>query len=268
MKGDDFRAGFDGAYSQFIENGLFFESPDYYRRYKSRYYAIIEQIAALGIPRGSRLVEFGGGQVAILASRLLGTESTVCDVSEHYREGIEGAGVAFAAFDLVKDAPPGNADLPIGTFDVAVLSEVIEHLPVPPYVALEKVRAMLRSGAWLVLTTPNLHSIRNAVYLLLGRRLFGHFFYPAEGEYCESHVVEYSRSHLVWQLERAGFSDIRAEFRQFHHTPYSRVFRVLYGIGRPMFYVPRFRQSLLAVARNGPGNADLPIGTFEGKDAP
>lgn len=258
MKGDGFRAEFDDVYSRFIENGPFFESPDYYRRYKSRYYAIIEQIAALGIPRGSRLVEFGGGQVAVLASKLLGTESTVCDVSERYREGIEGAGVAFAAFDLVKNAPPAQ-----DAFDAAVLSEVIEHLPVPPYVALEKVRAMLRSGAWLVLTTPNLYSIRNTVYLLLGRRLFGHFFYPVEGEYCANHIVEYSRSHLVWQLERAGFSDIRVEFRQFHHTPYSQVFRVLYGIGHPVFCVGRFRQSLLAVARNCGGGP-----TDKGKDAP
>jgi SAM-dependent methyltransferase len=190
--------------------------------------------------------------VAVLASKLLGMKATVYDISDRYRRHIEDAGLHFAVFDLTKDPPNPKPQTPNPTFDAAVLSEVIEHLPVPPYVALEKVRAMLRPRAWFVLTTPNLYSIRNTVYLLLGRRLFGHFFYPAEGEYCESHVVEYSRSHLIWQLERAGFSDIRVEFRQFHHTTYSRVFRMLYAIGRPLFYVPRFRQSLLAVARNGP----------------
>jgi hypothetical protein len=63
------------------------------------------------------------------------------------------------------------------------------------------------------------------------------------------HVIEYSKDHLEWQLNRAGFSQIQVALEQFHHHPNRILPRILSWMFYPLFVVPRFRDNLLATAR-------------------
>ncbi len=56
--------------------------PDYYARYKSRYYAIVQAIKSLQLKQNASLFEIGGGQVGILCNKIMGVEGTVGDVSD------------------------------------------------------------------------------------------------------------------------------------------------------------------------------------------
>jgi 2-polyprenyl-3-methyl-5-hydroxy-6-metoxy-1,4-benzoquinol methylase len=132
-------------------------------------------------------------------------------------------------------------------FDVVFFSEVIEHLPMPGYIALERLRSVLRPGGLLICTTPNLYRLRNVVYMALGKQIFDYFQLPDE-EHSLSHVIEYSRDHLHWQFEKAGFNQINIEHCQMPHSPTNPLYRPLALLGAPLHIVPRWRDNLLAIA--------------------
>ena len=126
-------------------------------------------------------------------------------------------------------------------------SEVIEHLPIPAHIVLEKLKHALKPGGLLIVSTPNLYRLRNVVYMALGKRIFDYMRMPDEKGL--GHVLEFSLEHLQWQLERAGYAEIEIARRQFPHHPTNPVFRVMSWIGYPLFLVPRFRDNLVATGR-------------------
>jgi SAM-dependent methyltransferase len=167
--------------------------------------------------------------------------STVGDLWDTCFPTLRAAGVDTFICNLAKH------DLPFdGSFDVVLLSEVIEHLPVPGHIALNRLRAALRPGGLLVCSTPNLYRLRNVVFLALGRPIFDHFDEPGDAGF--GHVLEYSAEHLLWQFEQAGFTDIQLSLQDFRHDPTRRSDRALAWLGKPLLAVPRFRDNLLVTA--------------------
>ena len=76
-----------------------------------------------------------------------------------------------------------------GRFSGVLCSEVLEHVA-RPWVALPKLRAVIRPGGWLVLTTL--------------------FCFPEHG--FPDDFYRYTRSGLALLLEDAGFTDITTEY--------------------------------------------------------
>lgn len=54
--------------------------------------------------------------------------------------------------------------------------------------------------------------------MAMGRAIFDYFRYPDENV-AIIHVLEYSRDHLDWQINKAGFTRCRVEYSQMHHSP-------------------------------------------------
>jgi SAM-dependent methyltransferase len=95
-----------------------------------------------------------------------------------------------------------SADLDLGPepFDLAICSEVLEHVA-EPHGLLAAIRDRLSPDGILVLSTPNLAIVRpEAEQEALGRALSPGF-----------HMVLYSRDALVRVLEKAGFAAVRVE---------------------------------------------------------
>lgn len=235
------RQAFDRAYQRYICEGTFQEVPEYYPRYKSRYEAIVRQYAEVAGAPPLDVLEVGGGQHALLAKALWNDRAVVADIPGKHFDYLKSQGVETAAWNLVSNDQPFE-----NRFDAILFSEVIEHLPIPGHVVLERLRKALRPGGILVLSTPNLYRLRNVVYMALGINMFDHFTMPTD--HGLGHVLEYSEDHLRWQLETAGFQNLQIKLRQFHHTPTKLRDRVLSVVGYPLFLYPRFRDNLLAVA--------------------
>ncbi|GAA1945721.1 class I SAM-dependent methyltransferase [Amycolatopsis minnesotensis] len=232
-------SAFTSAFDEVVLAGSWQEESHYYPRYRTRYEAVLRRFAALAPSSPVRVLEVGGGQLAALASRLWDDHVTVADIDETCFATLASQGIETFRFNLARDAAPVGRE-----YDVVLLSEVIEHLPVPGHSAFSRLNAVLRPGGTLVCTTPNLYRLRNVVYLATGRPIFDHFDEPSdEGR---GHVLEYSAEHLRWQLERAGFDGVSVELHEFAHTPNRRADRVLSKIGKPLLRVPRFRDNLLA----------------------
>jgi SAM-dependent methyltransferase len=234
---------FDAAYMRFIAQDSYpFGTPAYYARYKSRYKMLLERFCRLAPAVPVDVLDVGGGQLALLANKMWGDRSSVSDLpGEKQLEYLSTLGITPLIWNLCRQEQPC-----VAAYDFIFFSEVIEHLPIPGYLPLQLLRKALKPGGTLICSTPNLYRLRNVVQMALGRPITDYWQEAGNGSL--GHVIEYSRDHLKWQLERAGFQRCVVEYRQMHHSPMDPVYRVMSWIGYPLFLVPRFRDNLVAVA--------------------
>lgn len=152
-------------------------------------------------------------------------------------------GVQKNHWNLCKAHPPA---IFVGRFDFVFFSEMIEHLPIPRYIALEQLRKVLKPAGIIICTTPNLHRLRNVLFMALGREVFDQFQY-ADEDVSLGYVIEYSRDHLDWQMKNAGFAKSRVEYSQMNHLPTNPLLRPLAWLGYPLHVVPAWRDNLEAI---------------------
>lgn len=241
------RADFDRAYAASIGHERYVEIPRYYVLQKPRYFRTLEALAALPMPRPASILEIGGGQMAVLSHLLFGDKGTVGDISETYAEPVLKRGVGFMVCNLLQ-----IPDEPRGPFDLIVLCEVIEHLPVPGYTVLEKLARWLAPGGRILMTTPNFYRLRNVVRLALGLKMHDRFQYPEPGVGL-GHQLEYSRDHLAWQIERAGLEVEYCRIQQLANRGHSLATDAARFACAPLLaLVPRWRDGLVACARKAP----------------
>lgn len=107
---------------------------------------------------------------------------------------------------LVPDAPLAQCDsdraLPYreDSFDIILMSEVIEHVASPEFTLRECYR-VLRAGGAVAMTTPNLWDARRLYYPALGK--------VWSGEADATHQTLFNPQTLRRVLERAGFRRVR-----------------------------------------------------------
>lgn len=235
---------FDTAYAEHICTGVFQEEGDYYPRYIARYRDVMQLYASLAPPGRQDVLDIGGGQFAVLASKIWGDNAHMADIGGPHLEKLRGIGITPHQWNLVKvDAPFEEK------FDTIFFSEVLEHLLISSPIVLGRLRQCLKPGGLLICTTPNLHRLRNVAYMIMGRQIFD-FFRTDPREKGVGHVTEFSREHLAWHLTSAGYRDINVEFRNIAHSPVSLFDRVGYLLGKPITWIPRYRDCLFATGRN------------------
>jgi len=236
---------FDAVYSEVVCNHFGLSAPpDYCSRYRSRYKTLMKRFCDLASPSPMDVLDIGGGQLALLCKKLWNDRACVADLLPPLFAYLETQGVETVQWNLCKPLQPL-----VARFDIIFFSEVIEHLPLPGHIALEKLRRALKPNGIVICSTPNFYRLRNLVYLALGLRIHDYFHMPEDRGL--GHVIEYSRDHLQWQFKKAGFKDCRVEYCQMHHCPTNPVFRLISWIGYPLFLIPRFRDNLLAIAYAG-----------------
>ena len=135
------RSQFDEIYDTKIVDGGFFESDEYYRNERERYWRTLQLLCRVMPSAPARIFEIGGGQIALLCKSLFGDECTVGDISEQYILPIRESGIDFVTFNLTEtDAREIGQQ-----YDIVLLLEVIEHIPLPGYVVMEKLKPLLAS---------------------------------------------------------------------------------------------------------------------------
>ncbi len=159
---------------------------------------------------------------------------------------------------------PGNPDLKDKNYphvlpaednsvDLIFATEIIEHLTCPLHM-LHEANRLLKPGAILTLTTPNITRIGNVFKLLVGRstndRLAKVGYANREDEW-RPHVREYSMEELQMLLQTAGFRVQQGMFLMKDETRFNiRPFKQkLIDLAKVPFYlVPHLRGDLLIVA--------------------
>jgi 2-polyprenyl-3-methyl-5-hydroxy-6-metoxy-1,4-benzoquinol methylase len=238
------RRQFVEIYESCVVGGGFFESDQYYRNERERYWRSLELLCQTMPAAPTRILEIGGGQLALLCKKLFHDDCTVADISERYKLPIRQADIAFMTLDLVDPTPSKVGQ----EFDVILLLEVIEHIPLPGYVVLNRITRFLKPGGIIFITTPNLFRIRNLIRMFLGVEFIDRFMLPEPGQSL-GHQLEYSADHLRWQLQRADMEILMLEHDSLGRTGHSAKARLARRLLAPLEIRPLWRDGLVAVAR-------------------
>jgi len=241
------RSEFDKIYDSRIVGGGFMEADEYYKLEKERYWRSLELLCQLDIPHPARILEIGGGQLAVLCKLLFGDDCTVADISQTYIAPMQEADIRFVTFSLLNSKPNAIAD----EFDVVILLEVIEHIPLPGYVVIERIKQFIRPGGIFFLTTRNLFRLRNLGRMILGIEFLDHFTLPSYEGHGLGHQLEYSAKHLGWQIQRAGMEIVMLKEDNLGARGHSIKARLARTLMAPLALRPIWRDGLVAVARKG-----------------
>ena len=181
-------------------------------------------------------------------------------ISDSFRSWAEAAGISVEEADLdpfyarkgvVEPLPHTDASI-----DLVVASEIFEHL-ISPLPFLEESARVLKPGALLLLTTPNVSNIGSLIRLLRGEsnheRLLRSPMFLREDEW-RGHIRLYSKSELQWLAGRYGLEMIE---HHYYHDDYPLHVLSRRGVGvvmqrllrRAFGIVPWFRGGQLAMFR-------------------
>ena len=132
---------FAERFDRLVVDGKFNEERTYYPRYRSRYEDLLRRYAAQAPECSQRVLDVGGGQLALLCRAMWGDDAHAADIGGEHLAYLSDQGVGTTYWNLCATDQPFDS-----SFDVVFFSEVIEHLPVPGHVVLERLRLALRSG--------------------------------------------------------------------------------------------------------------------------
>jgi glycosyltransferase involved in cell wall biosynthesis/SAM-dependent methyltransferase len=141
-----------------------------------------------------------------------------------HREVTSEQGEAFACeidhFDAEKDPFP----YPDGHFSTVLCCELLEHLFEDPMHLMGEINRILKPGGHLVLTTPNVASLRAISAILQGYHpgFFHAYIKPPEGsdEVDARHNREYAPREIHQLLENSGFEVTLLETGEFRDEPH------------------------------------------------
>lgn len=180
----------------------------YLLNHKSRIASDLD-IAKDYVIKSSRILECGS--VPLIFTTALSHcnfNVTGCDIApERYADTIDKVGLSIVKCDIETEQLPFED----GTFDAVVFNELFEHLRINPIFTLLEVRRIMKPGAILMLSSPNLRSLAGIINFLLKNKA-----YSCSGntyvEYLKlerlghmGHVREYTTTEVIEFLENIGF---------------------------------------------------------------
>jgi SAM-dependent methyltransferase len=136
------------------------------RKSRWRYRDSLRMIAPeLGDPGDRRFLDVGGGHLAWFAAARFPGRTFAADLGATFVAEAHALGVETCRWDLTADATP----FPDGSFDIVAFTEVLEHLPPPPFPYVRRVAATLKPGGLLLFSVPNMVALLKRVKFLFGR---------------------------------------------------------------------------------------------------
>jgi glycosyltransferase involved in cell wall biosynthesis/SAM-dependent methyltransferase len=159
-------------------------------------------------------------------------------------------------FDAEKDPFP----YPDAHFSTVLCGELIEHLFTDPMHLMSEVNRILKPGGHLVLTTPNIASLRAISAILQGYHpgFFHAYIKPAEGasEVDARHNREYAPREIHQLLENSGFEVTLLETGEFRDEPHPEFGWILHLLDRYRVSTDLRGDGIYAVGRKTGGVKD------------
>jgi 2-polyprenyl-3-methyl-5-hydroxy-6-metoxy-1,4-benzoquinol methylase len=162
------------------------------------YASVLARVQTLGLPLGAKILDApcGDGEVSIELAKLGFEVSAVDMVDELLPEARVFLGSRFRVANMTRPLP-----WPDASFDVILCIEGIEHLE-DAFAFLREIWRLLRPGGILIVTTPNIISLRSRV------RFFGSGFYN-----CDPRPLDESARHPMHHIGLRTFPELRYMLR-------------------------------------------------------
>ncbi len=123
---------------------------------------------------------------------------------------------------------------PDGSFDVVLCCEMLEHLVCDPMGVIAEINRVLKPAGLLLLTTPNMASLKSVEYSLRGESPYIYGQYEPGGRPTDHHNREYTANEVERLLELGGFRIERLFTRESWWKPDHSLFRLLASHGLPI----------------------------------
>jgi 2-polyprenyl-3-methyl-5-hydroxy-6-metoxy-1,4-benzoquinol methylase len=157
-----------------------------------------------------KLLDMGAGSGRLTAKlKKIGYLVHACDVEPHH----------FQPKDIKIDFADGNQKLPYKTksFDYILAIELIEHLE-NPWIFIREAHRILKPNGILILSTPNVESLRGKYSFVLGRPLpyFSYKFYKD---------INHITPIISWNLDRMTENKFKLIGKKYkmHHIPRTNI---------------------------------------------
>jgi SAM-dependent methyltransferase len=212
------------------------EHTEYLDFHKKRFYQTLKFISETRCNENPKLLEVGAGYLSILSKLIFNCSVSAIDKVVGWEVLLDEFSIPMKECDLLKDELPYEAN----TFDIVLHCEVLEHLPVPPYKTLLKIKKVMKNNGMLIISTPNIAAIAKRIKGILGMSpldLFG----DTGGE-TFTHVREYTLKELKWHLEKSGFKIITKKIVQSWDHGFMNIFY-------PLLIFPYFRDNIFIIAK-------------------
>lgn len=191
-----------------------------YRKFHRHRLAFDLRTVARRFHSSAAILEVGGAPFVLTgALAKIGYRIRCVDVDpERFAKFIECEGLDIQKIDIERQSLPYSDR----GFDLVLFNEVFEHLRVDPIFTLSEVHRVMKPGGTLLLSTPNMRSMRGLWMLLVkhtsshaGRDLFTEYGYLRQLGHM-GHVREYTAREVEGFLERIGFAIHATHFRHSH----------------------------------------------------
>jgi 2-polyprenyl-3-methyl-5-hydroxy-6-metoxy-1,4-benzoquinol methylase len=158
------------------------------------YASVLQRVQSLGLSRGAKILDApcGDGEISIELAKLGFEISAVDMVDELLPEARTALANRFRIADMTRPLP-----WPDASFDVILCVEGIEHLE-DAFAFLREMHRLLEPGGILIVTTPNIISLRSRT------RFFGSGFYN-----CDPRPLDETARHPMHHIGLRTFSELR-----------------------------------------------------------
>lgn len=223
-----------------------------------RFSKLLELVAPLQGP--ARLLDVGPTPFTLLVKESFPEhEVWALDRTDLLRERFTRRGVHFESCNL------DDAKLPFddGFFDLAIFTEVLEHVFAPPSEVLREFHRILRPGAKLLLGVPNIARLGNRLRMILGRSPLPDADHQMNKDWVHGHghIHEFTRKEITSLCRASGF----AVDQTWMMSPRPGQVRMGGGGGAAglvcdvaCLFVPAFRYHILLDCRKLPSNTPAP----------
>ncbi len=186
---------------------------DYFRTSATRFQRLIERTRQLAKP-GARIAEVGPAYGPVLLSlKHSGYDVTAYEMPEaipSYAAVLREEAVPIIPWDLhMSDVQ--------GSFDVVIVSEVLEHLQIGLTAAIGKLARLLAPGGTLLITVPNAYNLPNILRIIRGINIQEPF---GDSAAVKNGVVIDSRIHPREPVMGEMLTAVKAAGLTVSHTSY------------------------------------------------
>lgn len=200
------------------------EAEDYLYNAWNRLQTVMEWLALLEREGTKRVLELGSNPyfLTLLIQKHFHFEMELANFFGNPQENgrhvqsVEGAGekheFPFQHFNLEVDRFPYEDR----SLDGVIFCEILEHLLLNPDHSLAEMSRILRPGGWLIVTTPNVARLANAVRILRGKNI--HDGYSPYGIYGR-HNREYTMPEVVDLVQKHSFRVVQRRLQNIYPHP-------------------------------------------------
>lgn len=189
---------------------------NYFHEHKNRYIEDLKKIKE--IHKGGKIIEIGSApcHLAFLLKKL-DLPVTGIDINPHRCESfINDHKLDVLKCDIEQEELPFENE----SINLIIFNETFEHLRINPIKTLESLNRVLSKTGTMMLTTPNLYSLKNIINFNLGRSTTDPFeeFQKLESVGHMGHIREYSSKEMTKFLEKTNFEVVQKEFKNYNKS--------------------------------------------------